>query len=52
MRNLWSVWAKALGQKSGRNDVESDGIAVIRTMLVLWQITATSIIVAGVIRHW
>lgn len=52
MNRYWRAWAKALGSKSGDTDHESDSIAFIRTILVLLQLTASSIIVAGVIRHW
>jgi hypothetical protein len=52
MRNIWRVWAKALGEKSGNTDTESDRIAFIRTLMVLSYITTNCFIVAGVIRHW
>lgn len=52
MRNIWKIWAKALGQKSGKSNDESDSIAIVRTILVLFQITVSIFIVAGVIRHW
>lgn len=46
------MWAKALGEKAGNTDTESDRIAVIRTIIVLSYITTNCFIVAGVIRHW
>ena len=49
---MWKIWAKALGQKSGKSDKEADTVALIRTFLVFWQLLASGIIVAGVIRHW
>lgn len=49
---LWRVWAKALGEKSGATDAESDRIAIIRTLIVLCYIITNIFIVAGVIRHW
>ena len=52
LRKLWRIWAKALGEKAGNTDTESDRIAFIRTVIVLSYITTNCFIVAGVIRHW
>lgn len=52
MRNIWRMWAKALGEKSGETDREADLIACIRTFIVLSYILTNCFIVAGVIRHW
>ena len=49
---LWRVWAKALGEKSGKTDSEADRIACIRTAIVLCYIITNCFIIAGVIRHW
>jgi len=49
---LWRLWAKALGEKAGKTDEESDRIACIRTVIVLTYIITNIFIVAGVIRHW
>lgn len=49
---VWRIWAKALGEKSGKTDQESDLIACIRTAIVLTYIITNIFIVAGVIRHW
>ena len=52
MRNLWRLWAKALGEKAGATNQEADLIACIRTCIVLTYIITNCFIVAGVIRHW
>ena len=52
MRNVWRIWAKSIGEKSGATDEESDKIALIRTCIVLCYIITNVFIVAGVIRHW
>jgi hypothetical protein len=53
MRNkFWRIWAKALGEKSGSLDEESDRIACIRTLIVLSYVLTNIFIIAGVIRHW
>lgn len=49
---MWRLWAKALGEKSGTSDGESDKIAIIRTVIVLSYLITNVFIVAGVIRHW
>jgi hypothetical protein len=49
---MWRLWAKALGDKYGRDDREADKIAVIRTLIILCYIITNIFIVAGVIRHW
>mgnify|MGYP003351154608 CR=1 FL=1 len=35
---FWRLWAKALGEKSGADDAESDRIALIRTSIILFYI--------------
>jgi hypothetical protein len=52
MKQLWRIWAKALGDKSGSTDAEADKIAFVRTAIVLCYIITNVFIVAGVIRHW
>ena len=49
---MWRLWAKALGEKTGSSDCESDQIAIIRTIIVLSYIVTNFFIIAGVIRHW
>ena len=49
---LWRLWAKALGEKSGKTDKEADKVAIIRTLIILFYIITNCFIIAGVIRHW
>ena len=49
---IWRLWAKALGNKAGDTDSESDLIAYIRTAIVLCYILTNLFIIAGVLRHW
>ena len=49
---MWRLWAKALGDKASSCDVESDKVAIIRTLIVACYIITNLFIVAGVIRHW
>jgi len=50
--SMWRIWAKALGEKSGRTDKEADIIAAIRTFIFIQLIVTNCFIVAGNIRHW
>ena len=52
IRKGWRIWAKALGDKSGKSDREADFIAIIRTLIFLQLIITNCFIVAGNIRHW
>lgn len=52
MKRIWRIWAKALGEKAGNSDEESDRIACVRTIIVLIYIITNFVIVAGVLRHW
>ena len=49
---LWRRWAKALGEKSGKDDKESDYIAGIRTFIFVSYLITNCFIISGVIRHW
>ena len=48
----WRLWAKALGEKAGKNEKEADIIAFIRTLILFSYIATNTVIVAGVVRHW
>jgi len=52
IKYVWRLWVKALGEKSGSTNEESDRIAFIRTLIVLSYILTNIFIIAGVIRHW
>ena len=49
---IWRIWAKAIGQKDGKNDREADIIAIIRTGFVVLAIVTNLMIIAGIVRHW
>jgi predicted HAD superfamily Cof-like phosphohydrolase len=50
--NIWRLWAKALGEKSGKTNNESDLIALVRTLIVLFYLLTNVFIIAGVVKHW
>ena len=51
-KSAWRIWAKALGQKDGRNDREADIIAGIRTVILIAYMVTNVAIVANALRHW
>jgi len=52
IKQIWRLWAKALGEKIGNSDQEADRVACIRTIIVLSYIITNCVIVAGVVKHW
>ena len=51
-KSIWSIWAKALGEKSGRTDRQADLVAFVRTIIVISYLITNGFIIAGVWRHW
>ena len=51
-KSTWRIWAKALGEKSGKDDREADTIAWIRTLIFVSYLVTNVAIVANAIRHW
>ena len=49
---MWRIWAKALGEKYGKNDREADIIAGIRTLIFVSYLVTNCFIISGVVRHW
>ena len=49
---MWRLWAKALGEKSGKDNGEADKIACIRTIIVLIYVITNLVLIANVIHHW
>jgi hypothetical protein len=52
MKNLWHLWALALGQKAHKKNDVADRVAIVRTIIFLSYLITNMFIVAGVIRHW
>jgi hypothetical protein len=52
MRKIWRLWAKAIGGKDGITDIESDKVALIRTLIILSYIITNMFIIVGIIHHW
>ena len=51
-KSAWRIWAKALGEKSGKDDREADIVACIRTFILVFYMVTNVAIVANAIRHW
>ncbi len=51
-KSAWRLWAKALGQKDGRDDREADTVARIRTFIFVSYMVTNVAIVANAVRHW
>ena len=51
-KSAWRIWAKALGEKSGKDDREADIIAGIRTFILVCYMVTNVAIVANAVRHW
>lgn len=51
-KSMWRLWAKALGEKSGKDNKESDTIAIIRTVIFITYLITNIAIVANAVRHW
>ena len=51
-RNMWRLWAKAIGEKAHKKDHVADKVAIIRTFIFATYLITNAFIVAGVIRQW
>jgi len=51
-KSVWRIWAKALGEKEGKDDREADTIACIRTLIFVSYLVTNVAIVANAVRHW
>jgi hypothetical protein len=52
IRNMWRLWAKAIGEKAHKKDDVADQVAILRTIIFATYLITNCFIVAGVIRHW
>lgn len=51
-QQLWRLWCKALGEKSGKSNKEADLIAIVRSAILLTYVVTNGFIIAGVVKHW
>lgn len=52
MNRTWRILAKALGEKSGKNDSEADLIALVRLGMFVSVLITNMCIIANFIRHY
>lgn len=50
--HLFRLVAKALGEKSGKDDREADKVAFIRLLITAQILITNFFIIANAIRHW
>ena len=48
---MWRLWAKALGQKDGRDEREADKIAIIRSIIMFQLVVTNMFIISGNIKN-
>lgn len=51
-KTFWRLWAKALGEKAGKNDKEADTVALIRTVILVTYFVTNVAIVTNAVRHF
>ena len=51
-KSAWRIWAKALGEKQGKDDTEADYVAGLRTFIFFTYLITNVAIVANAVRHW
>lgn len=51
-KTIWRLWAKALGEKAGKDDKEADTVAIIRTVILITYFVTNVAIVSNAVRHW
>jgi hypothetical protein len=52
LKQIWHLWALALGEKAHKKDQVADKVAVVRTVIFVTYFVTNAFIIAGVIRHW
>lgn len=52
MKILWRIWGKALGEKAGKTDTESDMIAIVGTLFIISTILCEWFIIVNILHHW
>jgi hypothetical protein len=52
VHKVWYLWAKALGDKSGKTNRDADIVAIFRSIIVLVNFVTCFFIMSGVIHQW
>lgn len=48
---MWRLWAKALGQKEGKNKKDADKVAIIRTIIMFQLVVTNMFIISGNVKN-
>jgi hypothetical protein len=48
---MWRIWAKALGEKTGSTDKEADKVAIIRSVIIIFEIIVGIFIILNAIAN-
>ena len=51
-KTVWRLWAKALGEKVGESNKESDSIAFFRTMIIIQAVITNILISVNILLTW
>ena len=48
---MWRIWAKALGTKTGTTDKEADKVAIVRSIIVIFELIVGLVIILNAIAN-
>lgn len=51
MRHWWNVWAKALGSKAYDDNKQADKVAIVRSVIVVFEIIVGLVIILNAIAN-
>ena len=51
-KNIWRLWAQALGEKTGDSNKEADAVARFRTLLILQGVITNILISINILISW
>ena len=51
-KNIWRLWAQALGEKTGESNKEADAVARFRTLLILQGVITNILISINILISW
>jgi hypothetical protein len=52
MKNVWRLWARALGEKIGSTKREADAVARFRTIIILQAVITNILISLNILLNW
>jgi hypothetical protein len=53
VKNIWKIWADAIGVKADENDNHySDKVTIVRTVIIIIYLITNIAILTNIIKHW